>query len=104
MNRTTLIACGLGLGLSAASALAADVDKGKDLYQASCAACHGANAEGNGTFPALAGKPAALVSGMFQAYEGGNIVGPMSSMMWQVAEDMTDEDVTDIAAYTETLK
>ncbi|MEW5822782.1 MAG: c-type cytochrome [Pseudomonadota bacterium] len=92
------------LGMTCGVAQANDNDAGKNLYAQKCASCHGANGEGMGTFPALAGKPAALIGTMFKAYDGNATVGPMSSMMWAVTREVTPMDVEKIGKYMESLK
>lgn len=46
--RTLPLIAGAALALSAMPSLAADIDKGADLFRANCATCHGIEATGNG--------------------------------------------------------
>lgn len=63
----SIVIMGLAAGaLSLASASAANIAHGKELFQAQCAACHSADPGQNGIGPSLAGvygKPAATVPG-----------------------------------------
>lgn len=66
---------------------------------ASCAACHGANGEGAGAFPKLAGLSAADVETKLKKYRAGEQVGPMTSMMAPNAAGLSDADITNLAAH-----
>jgi len=69
---------------------------------AGCTACHGANG-GGGVGPALAGQTAAYITDRLNTYRNGDKVGAQSNMMWGQAAGLSDQDITDIAEYVESL-
>ena len=81
---------------------AGDVAAGKAKY-ATCAACHGMNAEGQGIFPKLAGQSAADLSSKLKKYRAGEQVGPMTAMMAPNASSLSDGDIMDLSAYIASL-
>lgn len=66
---------------------------------ATCAACHGANGEGSGAFPKLAGLSASDVEGKLKKYRAGEQLGPMTSMMAPNAASLSDADIANLAAH-----
>ncbi len=87
---------------AAAAPAAGDPAAGKAKF-ATCAACHGANGEGSGIFPKLAGLSAADVEAKLKQYRAGEQVGPMTSMMAPNAANLSDADIADLSAYIATL-
>lgn len=83
---------------AAAAAAAGDAAAGAAKY-ASCAACHGANGEGAGAFPKLAGLSAADAEDKLKKYRAGEQVGPMTSMMAPNAAGLSDADIANLAAH-----
>jgi cytochrome c553 len=68
-----------------------------------CAACHGAGLKGLGPVPALAGRsPSYLVRQLFDIKHGTRN-GAWAALMKPVVEQMSLEDMVDIAAYTASL-
>lgn len=98
----------LGTGFCG-GALAADVAKGKASY-AMCAACHGANAEGNQATgaPKLAGQSSWYMITQLKNFKAG-IRGTHPEDTWgQTMRPMamtlaTDADIENVVAYIETL-
>ncbi|MFZ5466141.1 MAG: c-type cytochrome [Pseudomonadota bacterium] len=82
----------------AAVAAAGDAAAGAAKY-ATCAACHGANGEGSGAFPKLAGLSASDAEGKLKKYRAGEQVGPMTSMMAPNAASLSDADIANLAAH-----
>lgn len=70
---------------------------------AGCAACHGQGGEGMAVFPALKGNSADYITEKLYAYRNKETVGNMSSTMWAQAGQLTDEQITTIGKYIETL-
>jgi cytochrome c553 len=68
---------------------------------ASCAACHGADGLGIGTFPPLAGKQAEYLAKLLQDYRSG---AQQNVMMNTIAKSLSDQDITDLATYFASLK
>jgi len=68
---------------------------------AGCAACHGAEGQGNGPFPKLAGQSSDYIVSRLYAYQNREQVGPMSSTMWAQAGMLSDSDITTIGKFIE---
>ncbi len=76
-----------------------DVTAGEDKA-AACAGCHGANGEGSGDNPAIAGLDVELFKSGMQAYKSGEKEDPMMNML---VAPLSDEDIADLAAYFASL-
>lgn len=76
-----------------------DVSAG-ETKAASCAGCHGANGEGSGDNPPLAGLDKAYHIEQLKAYKSGEREGAMMQMF---AAQLSEEDMADIAAYYASL-
>jgi cytochrome c553 len=87
---------------AAAPAVAGDAEAGKDRF-ATCVSCHGAEAQGMGIFPKLAGQSAEYIAGRLQQYRAGETVGPTSALMMPHASGLSDEAIADLAAYVATF-
>jgi cytochrome c5 len=89
-------------GPAAAPAVAGDAEAGKGRF-ATCVSCHGAEAQGMGIFPKLAGQSAEYIAGRLQQYRAGETVGPTSALMMPHASGLSDEAIADLAAYISSL-
>jgi ubiquinol-cytochrome c reductase cytochrome c subunit len=78
-----------------------DVDRGRALFLANCATCHGINAEGRTNFPSLIGVGAAAVD--FQVGTGRMplVVGGVQAPKLPV--ELSEQDTADLAAYVASL-
>jgi cytochrome c553 len=76
---------GTGGGPATAEALAAQ-----------CSGCHGDDGRGVGEFPALAGKQAEYIAQRMLDYKSGTLKNPMMNM---IAEALSDQDITALAAH-----
>jgi cytochrome c553 len=66
----------------------------------SCAACHGAQGEGNGdTFPALAGQSVDYTIRTLHAYRDGSRNNDVNATMRNVAKNLTDSEIEQLAHY-----
>lgn len=84
------------LSLSAAASQAADADAGK-TRSAICQGCHGAAGVSNGgVFPNLAGQTAAYIGTQLKKFKTGE---RESATMTSIAEDLSDADIQNLAAY-----
>jgi len=81
---------------------AGDASAGQAKF-ASCAACHGAQGQGQGIFPKLIGTPADRIVELLKKYRAGEQVGPQSALMAPNASGLSDGDIADLAAYIDTL-
>ena len=68
-----------------------------------CAACHGAEGQGMAVFPKLAGQSADYIENRLYAYKNRETVGNMSSTMWAQAGQLTDDEISTLGKYIETL-
>ena len=66
-----------------------------------CAACHGAEGQGMGVFPKLAGQTSDYISSKLYAYKNREVVGNMSSTMWAQAGMLSDNDIKTISQFIE---
>jgi len=68
---------------------------------AGCAACHGAQGQGMGAFPALAGRDAEYIIDRLTTYKNRGQVGAMSSTMWAQAGMLSDAEMKTIGEFVE---
>jgi cytochrome c553 len=79
-----------------------DVARGQEL-SVDCADCHGEDGLGDDEFPALAGMPADKQIAALKGYASGEIIDD-SDMMGDIASELTEQDMADLAAYYASLK
>ena len=87
-------------GAEVAQVALAPADKGKRLYPV-CAACHGGKGEG-GIGPALVGQTSDAIASKLIAYKAGETIGAQSALMWGQAAGLSEEDISNLAAYIST--
>jgi cytochrome c553 len=104
MINKILIALVFALLMAAGSVQAGgDAARGGELAE-DCAGCHGDNGEGDGgDTPAIAGLDEASHIGMLKAYASGEKEDE-SGMMAMYAEELSEQDMADIAAYYASMK
>ena len=68
---------------------------------AGCAACHGAQGQGMGAFPALAGRDSEYIIDRLTTYKNRGQVGAMSSTMWAQAGMLSDAEIKTIGEFVE---
>lgn len=99
---TFLIYVTLGSLLVAAAAHAADPAAGKAKYEATCAACHGANGISIAPiYPNVAGQKEPYLVAQLKAFRDGQRQNPI---MQPMAKGLSNTDIANIAAYVSTLK
>jgi cytochrome c5 len=84
------------------SLVAGDASAGADRY-GTCVSCHGAEGQGMGIFPKIAGQTPEYIAGRLQQYRAGEQVGPNSALMMPQASGLSDEAIADLAAYIASL-
>lgn len=92
------------LALVATSAAAQNLQDGRDVY-GPCAACHGANGQGDksGEYPRIAGQPASfIVESLKQFQERKRHNMPM--VPYTEPRELSERDMKDVAAYLEAIK
>ena len=78
-----------------------DAARGQELSE-DCAGCHGDGGRGDEDSPALAGLDEAYHVEQLNAFKSGERVDE-EEMMPMYAEDLSDQDMADLAAYYATL-
>ena len=76
------------------------VKTGDNGRTVACITCHGANLEGVGPIPPLAGRSPSYLARQVWDMKKGARRGPMSELMLPVVEKLTAQDFVDIFAYT----
>ena len=71
-----------------------------EIKAVECGGCHGDVGQGMGSYPALAGKPAAAVVKALQDFKSGTT----PSLMHGLAASFSAQDIEDLAAYYASLK
>jgi cytochrome c553 len=81
----------------------ANLDEFSDIRSlwAGCAACHGAEGQGMGPFPKLAGQSSAYIVDRLNTYKNRGQVGAMSSTMWAQASMLSADQMDQIGAFIE---
>jgi cytochrome c553 len=99
--RHLLIAATLGLGLTA-TAGAADIEAGRKIADAQCAACHGKDGKTpvDPTYPKLAGQYADYLANALTDYNTGARKNPI---MGGMAKPLSRSDIQNVAAYFASL-
>lgn len=102
MKQTLLATIGIVamLGMVGSAQAAGDPVAGK-AKTAACAGCHGANGEGTGAAPALAGKSEEYIVQALQDFKSGKRANPV---MKSFASSLSDQDMANVAAYFASLK
>lgn len=92
-------ACAL-LGFAVTAQAAGDAQAGKTKAGA-CSGCHGANGQGIGANPPLAGKSETDIVQALNDFKSGKRVNPV---MKTFASQLSDQDMANVAAYYASLK
>lgn len=100
--KISVIITSLALMMSLGAAQAADIEAGKAKGSSVCASCHGVTGiSASDGFPNLAGQKAAYLDKALKAYRSGDRKAPIMNNM---AANLTDADIENIAAYFASLK
>ena len=85
-----------------ASPVMAD-DRFEDIRRVwpTCTACHGAQGQGVGGMPALAGRDADYIITALLQYKKNEQRGPLSSLMWQQASMITEGQIGTIGVFVQ---
>ena len=102
MKIPLLLAAGAALTLSAPGAPAGEVVAGEKRYLVNCVNCHGKTGKGMASFPGLAGRDQDYIAARLETYRAKEMVGPNSAIMMSLSEDLSDEDIANLAAYIST--
>jgi cytochrome c553 len=86
------------------TAFSADKKLGEERYNQTCIACHGPAGKGVSSYPKISGKEISYTIAKLEAYRRGIEQGPNSSLMIMMAQPLTDEEISNLAAYLEDAK
>jgi cytochrome c553 len=86
------------------TAFSADKKLGEERYNQTCIACHGPAGKGVSSYPKISGKEISYTIAKLEAYRKGIEQGPNSSLMIMMAQPLTDEEISNLAAYLEDAK
>ena len=78
------------------------LDKGKQLVTAGampCTMCHGANLQGTGSIPSIAGRSPSQMARQLIDFQDGNRNGQMAAMMKPVVDKLSMQDIVNIVSY-----
>lgn len=103
------LAAGLcvGAGGWAAAVEVADLPEG-DLaaggarYAENCVNCHGRTGRGMASFPSLQGREAAYIADRLLSYRAREMVGANSALMFSLSDELSDQQIADLAAFIAT--
>ncbi len=99
MKMAQKLALAGAMALGAAPLLAADLGAGGERYGENCVNCHGKTGRGMASFPALIGYEAAYIADRLRTYRAKEMVGPNSAIMMSLVEDLSDDEIDNLAAY-----
>ena len=68
-----------------------------------CSVCHGADLQGMGPVPGIAGRSPSYMARQIYDMQSGNRKGPWVSIMQPVVDKMSGEDVVNVIAYVSSL-
>lgn len=81
----------------------AKVRAGMEKYESICRLCHHRTGQGGKFTPPIAGREAIYIETMLKLYRSGTHIGPMTNLMAPWAKELSDQDISNLAAYVETL-
>lgn len=100
----SFIAAVASISMSSLTVAAGDVAAGK-AKSAVCATCHGADGIAiMPVYPNLAGQNAEYLESALKAYRDKQRQGGMAGIMQMQANNLSDEDIANLAAYYSSLK
>ncbi|EIC83077.1 cytochrome c [Serratia sp. M24T3] len=100
MHFLTRSALGVCLAWISISAMAEGNIANGQAKSASCAACHGATGKASNTlYPNLSGQNEAYLGLALHAYKDGGRTGGQAGIMQAFTSGLSDQDISDLAAY-----
>lgn len=86
------------IGLSAAND--SSYNRGEMIFfSKGCSSCHGADAEGSGMYPKLAGKEEDYIIKKLKNFRAGKTTSTSQDMMAQFAQKLSDKNIQDLAHF-----
>ena len=90
------------LGIASVAQAGGDAARGKELA-IDCVDCHGEDGKGDEEVPSIAGMDPAEQVDKLKKYQSGELEDENGDML-TYTEDLSDQDMADLAAYYATLK
>lgn len=109
MHRLMAAAAAIGVMAIGANAQAADLENGRAIVEShNCAACHGAtlNNPVNPAYPKIAGQYEDYIDAALRSYkvgDGNPLFGRKNAIMAAQVQELSDQDMKDVAAYISSL-
>ncbi len=85
-------------------ALSGDKEAGEARYKKTCINCHGPAGKGVASYPKISGNELSYTKSKLETYRNGVKIGPNSALMIMMAKPLTDEEITNLAAYLKDAK
>ncbi len=76
-----------------------DKQAGEVRYNKTCINCHGPAGKGVASYPKISGQDVSYTKDKLETYRDGKKIGPNSSLMIMMAKPLSDEEITNLAAY-----
>lgn len=83
---------------------ATDPIAGETRYKKTCVNCHGPAGKGAASYPKISGNDIAYTTEKLETYRAGKKIGPNSGLMIMMAKSLTDEEISNLAAYLKDAK
>lgn len=93
------LAIATALPAIAAEDLVPDPAAGEERYRVNCVNCHGRTGRGMAAFPSITGRDADYIADRLMSYRAREAVGPNSALMFSLSDDLTDQQIADLAAF-----
>ena len=81
---------------------AADLEAAEKIFRKSCRGCHGNDAMGASSYPAIGTLEAEYIAEKLVRYRSGEKFGPNSVLMIGAAKKLTDDEIASLAIYVST--
>ncbi len=86
------------------------IDAGKAIFEngvsaknaPACSSCHGAQGQGNGAFPRIAGQHADYIVKQLDVFQR-SVARPDATTMMKVAHDLSRKEIEDVASYLQAM-
>ena len=84
--------------------MSGDIGAGEERYSQNCGNCHGPAGMGLASYPKLSGKKVSYLVDRLETYRAGKKIGPNSSLMIMMASELSDVEITNLAAYLSSVQ
>jgi len=84
--------------------MSGDIGAGEERYSQNCGNCHGPAGMGLASYPKLSGKEVSYLVDRLETYRAGKKIGPNSSLMIMMASELSDVEITNLAAYLSSVQ